>query len=199
MQAPPDACKALFRRYEHLRIAWVGHPDLEESNPGDFAIVQLMRPQEAGTPENPRILSDFWYADADGNRVDRGTIFDRDGGVKRDWHPDRVPVIRAMLNETFQYADGTPIHRRDLYTGKFMEAVNFYLTPRQKRIDDSKTALNRELQQAIDDEAAQAYDLFRWEQKQTGASRFGHIARKHVKESGTFRKIERGSRSKDWV
>ena len=90
MYAPAHICKALWRIHPWLRFAWAGKPTVgEELNPGSFAVVQLYHIQDAGKPDEEATYKKFWHVenhldetnDLRCGRIDRGPIFNKDGGT----------------------------------------------------------------------------------------------------------------------
>lgn len=196
MQAPPDACRALFRLSDKLRFAWVGFDLNDGSSSGTFAIIQLMSRQECGTPDDPKVLSDFWDFDGLGRRTHRGTLFDKNGGVTRDFDRDKFfPIVVAILNGEFEYEDGSPLTERDLHTGKFIEAVRRWAEPIRERKQKADDRLDKDLYTKAHDIGVEFGEHMWHEFMQTGAPR-STTAHKHLEGYNEFH--ERMERKGEW-
>lgn len=195
MQVPPDACKALYREHKWLRMAWVGRPG-KELNSGSFAIVQLYTEKAAGSPDFPHTLHEHWVGH--GKRIDRGTIFNKDGGIKPDWDTrSRVPLLIVRFNGDFNYEDGSPVVHGDVYSGKFILAVREWLRPMSERVQRAAHAENRRIESEVSDHADFMFDILNHEMGRTGSERVV-MSREDLKSEGFYDKIEREHR-REWI
>ena len=186
MHPPGWVCRRLHELHPQLRLAWAGrqrrHED--ELNPGSFALVQLYHVQDAGRVDDPTTFRLLWDVDPvvneDGEttmkRAERGPIFDKNGGTRRDWdNLSRVPVFVATLDE--QYGMST----EDVLSGKFLSSVKLWMTPIERRMRESAREKGRQLAGVMDDVAHEATnDLLKSSQRSDAATVI--MANKHARE-----------------
>lgn len=155
MEPPKQVCRALAEMHPQLRLAWEGKPRQSEDdlNAGNFAIVQLFHRRDCGTPDLPLTFREFWEVgpvmDDSGEvslgRVTRGPIFSKKGTHTPDWDPKvRSPILIVALNEEFAYPWGEPLKTEDVYSGKFLLAVDAWLHPFFQRVRTARERAARE-------------------------------------------------------
>lgn len=150
MHPPAEACRRLYELHPQLRLAWAGRPKElpEEMDPGSFCLIQLYHVRDVGNlDDTENTFREVWHVttrqddmgDSYRTRIDRGPIFNRWGGTSLDYDPlQRVPIFVATLDQDYCYGDGTPIHERDVYSGKFLEAVKRWITPIKDRLREDR-------------------------------------------------------------
>jgi hypothetical protein len=139
---PPAAvCRAIYRLHPQLRVGWCGRsPYFEgETNPGAYTICQLYHISDVGSLDEPNTLNELWEigwtTDEDGRetraRVDRGPLYNRNGGSTRDWDPlFRVPVWMMTLDGSWLAYDGQPLVNEDISNGRLEATLRRLLTKR---------------------------------------------------------------------
>lgn len=194
MHAPSEMCERLYKIHPQLRLAWAGRPpkDSEELNPGSFAIVQLYHVQDAGKVDEQTTFRQFWdvedYLDETGTlrsrRFDRGPIFARDGSTRRDWNSAvRVPIFVSTLDEKFvDPVTELPLSTWDVYSGRFLDTVRFWLMPIKDRIKTQVALRNKEINVAADDVGKEMADYLWWEANKASSRSDTSQARKFHKE-----------------
>jgi hypothetical protein len=174
-------------------LAWWGKPPDKEGavNCGSFAIVQLYHINDAGLPDDPLLYREPWHTTVKLNeagtetrvRVERGPIFNKNGTTKPDWDPlFRVPVFVMTVDDKYQYPDGSSFSERDLYTGKFIEGIKYFLTPIQNRIKRSKDTRVAELRSAAEDLGGEIGERLWHKANRPDTAADNTIAYKHVKD-----------------
>lgn len=102
------ACQSLANLNKMARLAWMGRkPRYDgEVDPGDFALVQLYPKRLVGPLDMPYILSELWdytlgvdqYGQPETRRISRGRLYDRKGGLTRDYDTiSWIPVLVAKF------------------------------------------------------------------------------------------------------
>ena len=163
MHPPSWICRDLHRLHPQLRLAWAGRPAKHEDelNPGSFALVQLYHISDIQDIEDPTTFRLTWdldpVEDEDGTtslkRIDRGPIFAKDGSTRRDWDSAfRVPVFVATLDEEYGFSVD------DVTSGRFLEKVEFWLRPIEKRLRSAAEVRGKELESKVDDIAGEIAD-----------------------------------------
>lgn len=191
MLIPEHVCRNLYRKHKWLRWAWEGRDDLPGLNPGSFALVQLYHISDSGTYERPQTFRAFWdvepYENEAGGtstrRANRGPIFAKDGSTNRDWDPlFRFPIHVITLDEHMEYPWKEKIDPiADVYSGKIMHAVDYWLIPQEKRIIKSYEDRRDRVVDKCEEMGAKAADRAWWDSQQTGYSARRDIAYKHAK------------------
>jgi molybdopterin converting factor small subunit len=185
MHAPGWVCRRLHKLHPQLRLAWAGKPKKnDELNPGAFALIQLYHISDTGNADDPNMYRMLWDVDAvegkDGavrtKRVDRGPIFNKNGGCSRDWDPAfRVPVFVATLDEDYGVTE------EEVLNGKFLSSIERWMVPIERRMRESARENGRNFARAVDDVAHDASgDLLRDSQKSDAATVI--MANKHAKK-----------------
>ena len=95
MEAPAWLCEKVFEIAPYVRLAWAGErsKDPHELNAGGYALVELVPVKDVGSLETPNIKEELWYVTTRANnhgqalrcRIDRGSIFARNGSTAPDW------------------------------------------------------------------------------------------------------------------
>jgi hypothetical protein len=185
MHPPAHVCRELYRLHPHLRLAWVGRAPLSEGelNPGSFAIVQLYSQRDAGTPDEPNSYREFYDAAlqlndagiAEMSRIDRGPIFNKDGGLRRDWDPlQRTPMFIANLS-------AYRLSNRDVYSSKFIFAVKLWLTDIVERVRSAGKQKAKDVKNKVKDQAAEMSSEL-WKTAMKHESSGVTMSKKHAKE-----------------
>jgi len=193
MHPPSWICRALHRVHPQLRLAWLGREKSHEHelNPGSFALVQLYHISDVEEFEDPTTFRLPWTADpvegSDGTtrtkRVNRGPIFNKDGGPRADWDSAfRVPMFVATLDEAYDMT------LEDVLSGRFLSDVRRWMVPIQKRIQESAAEAGRTLDSKAGDVAGQMTDFLAHEANKTDAATV-IMADKHAK--GDLNKLEK--------
>ena len=128
MHPPAWVCRELAHIHPQARLAWLGKPAKgdDDLNAGTFCVVQLYHRRDAGTPDEPKTMRDFWFVEPEVDpitrelyhrTVDRGPIFSKTGRPNHmDWDPlQRVPMTAAMVDP------------EDVFSGKFLHALRTQL------------------------------------------------------------------------
>ncbi len=193
MLIPEHVCRELYRKHKNLRWAWEGRDDVTKLNAGGFALVQLYHISDCGTYDNPQTYRAFWDVKTvegwDGTaRVTKdykGPIFSKTGSTLRDWDPlFRFPIHVITLDEhcKLHYPWGEfikPID--DVYSGKIMHAIDYWLRPQDERIVRSHQEKQDRVVRKCEDMGAAAADRVWWDSQQTDYSARRDIAYKHAK------------------
>jgi len=148
MHPPSYVCQALYRFHPQLRLAWLGRDKTyqEELNPGSFCVVQLFHVSDAGTFEEPKMVSkEFWdvttvleAGEPKLVKASNGPIFNRFGGSARDWDPlFRVPMMVATIDSSYTGYDGQRMSIYDVYSLKFLLTLRHWSKPIAKVIVDT--------------------------------------------------------------
>ena len=193
MHPPSWICRALYRVHPQLRLAWLGREKAyeDELNPGSFALVQLYHISDVKEFEDPTTFRLPWSADpvegSDGTtrtkRVNRGPIFNREGGTRADWDSAfRVPIFVATLDSAY----GMTIE--DVLSGRFLSDVRRWMVPIERRVRESAIEAGRSLESKADDIAGQMSDHLAYEANKTDAATV-IMANKHAK--GDINKLEK--------
>ena len=185
MLIPEHVCRDLYRKHQWLRWAWDGEND-------NFALVQLYHISDTGTYEFPLTYRAFWDVKTvegwDGTaRVEKdhkGPIFAKNGSTVRDWDPlFRFPVHVITLDESFHYPWGEKLKPiADVYSGKVMKLVDYWLIPQERRIIESHRERQDRVVRKVEDMGSKAADRVWWDSQQTGYGARRDIAYKHAKE-----------------
>jgi len=193
MHPPSWICGALHRIHPQLRLAWHGREKRHENelNPGCFALIQLYHVSDVEEFEDPTTYRLPWVADpvegSDGatrlKRVNRGPIFNKEGGTRMDWDSAfRVPIFVATLDEAYE------ISTNDVLTGRFLDTVRRWMIPIKRRIRESAIEAGRNLESKADDVAGEIADAVKFEANKPDASTV-IMANKHAK--GDMNKLEK--------
>ena len=210
MHPPEFVCKSLFRINRNLRLAWHGRPkqqveiDKDETNCGDFALVQLFPAAVVGPLHDPNIFSELWEMSprmVNGRvemvGIDRGPIFNKHGGTSRDWDPiTQVPVYIINLG-------GLGFDKYRILSGEFLKFVPAWQSSARKRMKSSIESQYRAHKHELKELASEATDFLWKEANKTGATS-PTVAWKHAKEDVTamyekqeHRKLENAYALKD--
>ena len=186
MYPPSSSCRALYRLHKNLRLCWVGPKKC-------FGIVQLYHLSDVGDIDDPDYCyKELWnittretspgYYERVG--VDRGAIFNRFGGTSYDYDPlMRIPVWVATLNKDYQYADGEPIrHPEDVYSDKFLLAVESWLAPIKDRLRHAAWKRGRDVVSHVEAMGEEMTDKIWHEGKRPDAATNHDIAYKHARK-----------------
>lgn len=185
MHAPGWVCRRLHELHPQLRLAWAGREKqhADELNPGAFALVQLYHVHDTGHVDCPTTFRLLWDVNPvvgdDGEthmrKVERGPIFNKNGGTKRDWdNLSRVPVFVATLDEEYDMGPD------DVLSGRFLDSIRHWMTPIERRMRESAREAGRTLSGAIDDVAHEvSADLVKESHKSDAATVI--MANKHAK------------------
>ena len=168
MHAPAHVCRSVYRLHKNLRLAWAGRQPktADELNPGDFAIVQLYHVLDAGSPDFPKTYRSFWDTEDKLNihgelspiKIDRGPVFNRKGGLTRDWDTTtRTPIFVALLNESFDTS------REEVLSGQIIYKLEGWLGPLKERIYNRAKAMGKDLASMAREKSLEAGD-FLWYQ-----------------------------------
>lgn len=207
MHPPSASCRQLFRHHPQLRLAWAGRPPkhADELNPGSFALVQLYHVNDVGTPDDPKTIMEFWNVkpqievdtgEVCNVRACRGPLFDRWGGTSIDYDPlVRVPMFVCTLDGGYEYPDSTPLRTEDVYTGKFMFAIEHWSTSLKERKRKSRVKKAREVKSEIDNMSNRFMKDLKDEIKKDPSASSPIIARKHAYEHNKMQSL-RGERIK---
>lgn len=135
------ASETLARLNPLARLAWAGRkrqtPD--ELNPGNFCLVQLYPMRMVGSLEEPNINQELWdvttRANAHGQvlrqAISRGPIFNKKGGLTRDWDTlFYVPIYVAKFVD-YGLADSAISH------GGFKPMIERWATNMRIRVQQS--------------------------------------------------------------
>lgn len=177
MHCPSWVCEAIHRIHPNLRMAWAGRDEARypgEANRGAFCLVQLISAGRVGPLDNPLIFDELWYvsprADRWGNaemqKVDRGPIFNKRGGLSLDYDPiTQVPIFIINL-EQLGYSN------QQVADGVFLAPLKArWLSPAKKRFDDSRKQMLKKAKGDINAMAGEATDfLWREANKSTATS-----------------------------
>ena len=191
MHAPSPSCLALYRLYPQLRLAWAGRPPKDgELNAGSFAVVQLYHTRDCGDRNDPITFREFWdtttlpneLGEPERQRIERGPIFNRYSGTKPDWDRERrIPIFVMTLDKEYKYPDGTPLSSDDVFSGKFILAVDAYLTDVKARLRASRAEHIKSLTNQADDMGKAMSDHLWRDANQTGQTRDTSVAYKHIR------------------
>ena len=192
MRPPRWVCRALYDLHPQLRLAWQGRPPSRpgELNAGSFAIVQLYHVRDAGNPDDPTTFRELWSTTIAPNehghavrvRSDRGPLFNKNAETSPDWDPlQRVPVFVMTIDESYSHPDGAPLTTRDVYTGRFLEAIKASFGDIRDRVQRSKDAMAKDLSNRCEDMGREMADELWWESKKPEHTSDNTIAYKHVK------------------
>jgi hypothetical protein len=130
-----------------------------ETDPGDFALVELYNQTEVGSLDHPRVIRELWdvsvHADQFGKplmrKVDRGTVFSRTGRPHPDWDHSKVPVLVARFSDF-------GISNFRVYHGYCLNVIKSWTTPIKQRIMKSVKEQGKELTRKADDHSRDAAD-----------------------------------------
>ena len=186
MHPPAWICEALHRVNPQLRLGWAGKEKAHEDelNPGSFALVQLYHVSDVQDLDDPSTFRLTWdhepYQTDDGvtrlKRVDRGPVFNKAGGLRRDWDSAfRVPIFVATLDEEYGFTID------DVVSGRFLETVRRWLTPIEDRIRASAREKGQELASRTSDVAGEIADAA-WFEAKKHDSETVIMANKHCKD-----------------
>ena len=178
MYPPSSSCKALYRMHKQLRLCWVGPAKC-------FGVVQLYHQRDVGDIDDPEYcFRELFKITTRETRpgcyervsVDRGHIFNRWGTTALDYDPYvRYPVWVATLNNQMTYVDGEPIrHPEDVYSGKFMLAIEGWLTPIKDRLRLARFKHARDIINRAEDIGSQMTDDV-WALGKDGTSTTNHM------------------------
>ncbi len=178
MHPPSASCKALYNLHKWLRLCWVGPRKC-------FGVVQLYHMRDVGDIDDPEYCyRELWNittretAPGVYERVgcDRGPIFNRWGTTHYDYDPFvRVPVWVATLNSDYNYPDGEPIkHPEDVFSGKFMLAMEAWLLPVKERLRLARWKHARDVIGRAEDIGAEITDGV-WTLGKDGTSTTNHM------------------------
>jgi hypothetical protein len=150
---------------------------VDELNPGSFALVQLYHVRDADG-----CYRELWdRTDVQDNdytvrtvRIDRGPVFAKDGGSRKDWDERYVPVYVANLAD---YG----ITPQQVFSGEFLGTVRRWLTPIVKRVVDSAREAGKDLKRQTGDIADEAAK-FQWREAQRADATRPCLAYKHCKD-----------------
>ncbi len=206
MHPPSASCKSLFRHHPQLRLAWQGSPrkHKDDLNSGCFALVQLYHIDDVGSLDNPHTFREFWniqsaldrHGDLTVERAYRGPIFNRDGGTERDWDPQyRVPIFVSTLDGGYCYPDGEPLTLEDIYTGKFMFAIEAWGISIKKRTKAAKVAKAHVVKSEMSNMSHMFMDDLKDEIKSDPSASSPIIARKHAYDHNKLQQ-ERAERNR---
>ncbi len=188
MHAPAFACELLYRKRPDLRLAWEGQPGApDELNAGHFCIVRLVPTRKAGTPEQPKIVEDFWdtrlaYDEKmfvfSNIRAERGPVFSRSGGLARDW--DALSLVPVIIQRCTKERG---MSTEDIFSGRFVKMFEImdHEEARQAAVD-STVEEGRELNRKVNDGIDAATDRVWSAASKTDQTRH-IIARKHLAKS----------------
>ena len=193
MHPPSWICGALHRIHPQLRLAWHGREKRHENelNPGCFALIQLYHVSDVEEFEDPTTFRLPWVADpvegSDGatrlKRVNRGPIFNKEGGTRMDWDSAfRVPIFVATLDEAYE------ISTNDVLTGRFLDTVRRWMIPIKRRVAESAIEAGKNLESKADDVAGEMTDFLAHEANKPDATSIV-MANKHAK--GDMNKLEK--------
>lgn len=113
MEPPRWVCERLAEIHPWVRLGWIKNGNLcneDAESGGEFAVVQLMHIRDSGPKWRPRTIREFWDVHTVQigpeqfvmERIERGTLYNRRGGVSPDWDPlTRQPVIIAGVDKQF--------------------------------------------------------------------------------------------------
>lgn len=125
--------------------------------------MQLYHVRDCGTPEEPLIYREFWEVTSRGGpdlvKAGRGPVFNKEGGLEPDWQPTvRYPIYVIKLDEECTYpwdSEGNPITfgkdperfktPEDIFSGKFLRAVEHWMTPFEKRDIEARKQTYRDV------------------------------------------------------
>lgn len=178
MYAPSFACKSLYGLHKQLRLAWCGPKKC-------FSVVQLYHIRDVGDIDDPEYCyRELWNVGTretqpgcyERVKVDRGAIFNRYGSTQLDYDPfTRVPVWVATLNSDYSYPDGEPIkHPEDVFSGKFMLAMEAWLLPIKERLRIARFKHSRDVISRAEDIGAAITDDV-WNLGKAGTSTTNHM------------------------
>ena len=154
-------------------------------------MVQLNHISDVKEFEDPTTFRLPWTADpvegSDGKtrtkRVNRGPIFNREGGTRADWDSAfRVPIFVATLDKSY----GMSIE--DVLSGRFLSDVRRWMVPIQRRVRESAIEAGKTLESKASDVAGQMTDHLAYQANKTDATTV-IMANKHAKDDIT--KLER--------
>ena len=181
---------ALHRLHRFLRVAWLG----EEAC---FAVVHLMHWRSCGSYRDPKTVKEFFDVETvmtaagcfEQQRVDRGILFDRWGGITKDYDAiERRPVLIMAVNA--QYG----LKTADMYNGWLLEYVRRNLmTVREnyrRRVEAAKKR-GRELESDITDVTREMQQFWYHEGNKTGQSSTT-MAKKHIEETPRLKNLRAG-------
>ena len=185
MHPPVWICQALHQLHPQLRLGWAGRrrQHEEELNPGSFALVQLYHISDVGDLSDPETFRQPWDFQASTNglgvthleHVERGPIFNRRGGSKRDWDSAfRVPIFVATLDESYG------MDTEDITSGRFLGDIERWMVPIERRMREGARAKGKQVANAAEAVASEiTKDLHRSSQKADEATVI--MANKHAK------------------
>ena len=193
MHPPSWICESLYRIHPLLRLAWHGREKRHENelNPGCFALIQLYHVSDVAEFEDPTTFRLPWVADpvegSDGatrlKRVNRGPIFNKEGGTRMDWDSAfRVPIFVATLDGAYD------ISTNDVLTGRFLDDVRRWMVPIKRRVSESAIEAGRRLESKAENVAGQMTDFLAYEANKPDAAT-AVMANKHAK--GDMDKLEK--------
>lgn len=171
MEVPGFVCRALHRIHPELRLAWHGRErrfeDGDELNLGSFALIQLLPAQVVGSLAEPLIYSELWDVSPrinDGGnlemmKVNRGPIFNKNGGVAPDWDPlAKIPIYNICLASM-----GFTNER--VVNGDFLKFVPAWLESAKSRFKRSMEQAYKDHKSELDSMSSEATD-FLWREAQ---------------------------------
>jgi hypothetical protein len=86
-------------------------------------------------------------------RVERGPVFNKNGGCSRDWDPAfRVPVFVATLDEDYD------LTTREVLDGSFLTSIKRWMTSIERRMRESAREKGRTLASTNGEQAREARD-----------------------------------------
>jgi hypothetical protein len=166
-------------------------------------LVQLYHIDDVGTPDEPKTIMEFWNVKPEievdtgevcNVRAYRGPLFNRWGGTSLDYDPlTRVPMFVCTLDGGYNYPDDEPLKTEDVYTGKFMFAVEHWGTSLKERKRKSKIAKARQVKSELNDMSHMFMDDLKHEIKKDPSASSPIMARKHAYEHNKMQQ-ERAAR-----
>jgi hypothetical protein len=148
-------------------------------NAGNFAIVQLYHISDTGTYEEPKQYREFWevmpmlnaHGDVEMVNANRGPIFNRWGGMTRDYDPlFRKPIFSHLIDDP-----------HDVSSGKIISDVRYMLGSIVKRVTDSARAKGRQLKTDAEAISSEMTD-FLWREANKPDASGPTVAWKHARE-----------------
>ncbi len=191
MHPPSAVCRALYRLHPQLRLAWQGRSrGGDELNAGNFAVVQLFHLKDCGGLADATTYQEFWNVttEMEGGtprrvRANRGPIFNRFGGTSLDYDPAfRFPIFMMTLDDQYEYPWGDPVDGvTDVMSGKFLIAMEHWLSPIKKRLADSYDEYVADTHYRAEELGREMTDHLWHAANKTGETSDHTVAYKHVR------------------
>jgi len=174
-------------------------------NPGSFGIIQLYHITDCGDIDEPDTFREFWgittKTDVWGlpirRKVWRGPIFSANGSTKPDWDPlFRIPIFVMTVDEAYQDEQGRPLHEHDMYSGRVIEVVKYFLKRIEDRVMDSAVQKGEALDSHMEDMSDEMGDYL-WREANQSYQTHVNMAKKHIQKRDLrdLHEYEAGKRS----